>query len=91
VRGVIVTALSDAAEFDFVSRFFAPATGVDEDPVCGSAHCCLTPYWAGRLDKSELLAYQASSRGGVLRVRFAGDRVLLGGQAVLIFQGQLVA
>lgn len=89
VRGVIVTALSDDPQFDFVSRFFAPATGIDEDPVCGSAHCCLTPYWAGRLDKAELLAYQASSRGGVLRLRLRNDRVLLGGQAVLIFSGQL--
>ena len=66
--------------FDFVSRFFAPALGIDEDPVTGSAHCCLAPYWAARLGRDELVAYQASPRGGVVRVRVAGDRVLLGGQ-----------
>lgn len=91
VRGVIVTALSDVPEFDFISRFFAPATGIDEDPVCGSAHCCLTPYWSACLEKQELLAYQASSRGGVLRLRLEGDRVLLGGEAALVFTGQLHA
>lgn len=90
-KGVIVTAKSDDARFDFVSRFFAPALGVNEDPVCGSAHCCLAPYWAGQLGKTQLLAYQASARGGVLRLRLAGDRVILGGQAVTVWRGELHA
>jgi PhzF family phenazine biosynthesis protein len=90
VRGVIVTALADNRGFDFVSRFFAPAAGVNEDPVTGSAHCCLGPYWAKRQGKTELLAYQASPRGGVVRVRVNGDRVLLGGQAVTVLRGELL-
>jgi predicted PhzF superfamily epimerase YddE/YHI9 len=90
-RGVIVTARASSPGFDFVSRFFAPALGVDEDPVCGSAHCCLAPFWAERLGKSELLGYQASSRGGVVRVRVRGPRVLLGGQAVTVLKGELIA
>ena len=90
VRGVIVTALADDPRFDFVSRFFAPAFGVDEDPVCGSAHCCLTPYWAERLDKTELMANQVSARGGVLRLKLNGDRVILGGQAVTVWRGELL-
>ena len=90
VRGVIVTGPSDDDQFDFVSRFFAPAVGVDEDPVCGSAHCCLTPYWAQRLGRSELMAHQVSARGGVLRLRLNGDRVTLGGQAVTIWRGELL-
>ena len=89
VRGVIVTARSQNGGFDFVSRFFAPAVGVPEDPVTGSAHCCLAPFWAKRLGKSEFLAYQASARGGVLRVQLNGDRVLLGGQAVTVLRGEL--
>jgi PhzF family phenazine biosynthesis protein len=88
--GVIVTAPSDDPRFDFVSRFFAPALGVNEDPVCGSAHCCLTPYWAERLGKKELMAHQVSARGGVLRLRHNGDRVILGGQAVTVWQGELL-
>jgi len=88
--GIIVTAASDDLRFDFVSRFFAPALGVNEDPVCGSAHCCLTPYWAERLGKTELMAYQASSRGGVLKLRLNGDRVILGGQSVTVWQGELL-
>jgi predicted PhzF superfamily epimerase YddE/YHI9 len=91
VRGVIVTARSSSPEFDFVSRFFAPGSGVDEDPVTGSAHTALGPYWAGILGKSELTAFQASARGGVVRVRVQGDRVLLGGQAVTVMTGELVA
>jgi PhzF family phenazine biosynthesis protein len=87
-RGVIVSALSDDSRFDFVSRFFAPALGVDEDPVCGSAHCCLTPYWAARLGKTELMASQVSARGGILRLRLEGDRVMLGGQAVTVWRGE---
>lgn len=86
--GVIISAPSDDARFDFISRFFAPAMGVPEDPVCGSAHCCLTPYWAARLGKTRLMAYQASSRGGILRVRLEGDRVILGGQAVIVTRGE---
>ncbi|XXY23658.1 PhzF family phenazine biosynthesis protein [Sorangium sp. So ce216] len=78
-------------DFDFVSRFFAPATGVNEDPVTGSAHCGLTPFWAARLGKAEMLACQASARGGVVRVRVRGDRVDLGGQAVTILEGELRA
>ena len=90
VRGVIVTARSESSEYDFVSRFFAPRLGVNEDPVCGSAHCCLGPYWGERLRKSEMVAYQASPRGGVLRVGLRGDRVRIGGQAVTVFKGELM-
>lgn len=90
VRGVIVTSLTDAPEYDFLSRFFAPGSGVDEDPVTGSAHCCLGPFWSNRLKKNELMAYQASKRGGVVRVRVKGDRVQLGGQAVTVMRGELL-
>jgi len=90
VRGVIVTSRSDRPEFDFVSRFFAPASGVNEDPVTGSAHCTLGPFWQARLNKSEFTAYQASVRGGVVKVRVAGDRVVLGGQAVTVLRGELL-
>jgi predicted PhzF superfamily epimerase YddE/YHI9 len=90
VRGVIVTARSDTPEFDFISRFFAPGAGVDEDPVTGSSHTCLGPYWSKRLGKTELVAYQASARGGVVRVRCSGDRVYLGGQAVTVLRGELI-
>jgi predicted PhzF superfamily epimerase YddE/YHI9 len=91
VRGVIVTARGAANPFDFVSRYFAPGVGIDEDPVTGSAHCALAPYWTQRLGKEEMLAYQASARGGVVRVRVAGERVKLGGQAVTVHQGRLLA
>ena len=87
VRGIIATANSD---FDFLSRFFAPATGINEDPVTGSAHCALAPYWAERLGKLEMTAFQASPRGGVVKVKLAGDRVLLRGQAVTVLRGELV-
>lgn len=90
VRGVIMTALADDPKFDFVSRFFAPACGVDEDPVCGSAHCCLTPFWAERLNKTELMAHQVSARGGVIRLRLNGDHVILSGQAVTVWRGELL-
>jgi PhzF family phenazine biosynthesis protein len=90
VRGVIVTARSLDPKFDFVSRFFAPAVGINEDPVTGSAHCCLTPFWAERLGKIEMVAYQASARGGVVRVCLAGERVLLSGQAVTVMRGELI-
>lgn len=90
VRGVIVTARAESVGFDFVSRFFAPSVGIDEDPVCGSAHCCLGPYWGERLGKTDLMAYQASPRGGVLRVGLRGNRVRLAGQAVTVLRGELV-
>jgi PhzF family phenazine biosynthesis protein len=90
-RGVSVTSRSATADFDFVSRFFAPWVGINEDPVTGSAHCCLGPYWAKELGKETLLAYQASSRGGVLQVRPSGDRVTLRGQAATVFTGALLA
>jgi PhzF family phenazine biosynthesis protein len=89
-RGVVVTSRSSTAEFDFVSRFFGPAVGIDEDPVTGSSHCGLGPYWGGRLDKEQMTGYQASARGGVVRVRLAGNRVRLGGQAVTVMRGELV-
>jgi len=90
MRGVIVTSRSQSPGFDFVSRFFAPAVGVDEDPVTGSSHCCLGPYWGAKLGKSSLTAFQASARGGVLRVGLRGDRVLIGGQAVTVLRAELV-
>ena len=90
VRGVIVTSPSASPEYDFVSRFFAPGSGIDEDPVTGSAHCCLGPFWSNRLGKKELTAYQASERGGVVRVRDRGDRVTLGGQAVTVLRCELL-
>jgi len=91
VRGIIVTARADAMnEFDFVSRFFAPGSGIDEDPVTGSAHCCLGPFWQKRLGKAEFVARQISARGGTVRVRVANDRVHLGGQAVTILRGELL-
>ena len=87
---MIVTARSDDARYDFVSRFFAPAVGVDEDPVTGSAHCCLAPFWAERLGKAKLVGYQASARGGVVGVEISGDRVLLSGNAVTVLRGTLL-
>lgn len=87
-RGVIITARGDGEPYDFESRFFAPAVGVDEDPVCGSAHCCLASWWSKKLDKTTFLAYQSSARGGVLRLQLADDRVILGGQAVTVWQGE---
>ena len=90
VRGILVTSLSSGQGYDFVSRFFAPRVGVNEDPVTGSAHCCLGPFWANRLHKNEFVAYQASPRGGVLRVRVVGARVILGGQAVTVLRGELL-
>ncbi len=88
-RGVIVTARSERAEFDFVSRFFAPSAGVDEDPVTGSAHCTLADFWSGRLEKRQMRAYQASPRGGVVGVRIEGERVFLWGQAAMVLEGRL--
>jgi len=89
IRGVSVTSRSDSPEFDFVSRFFAPGSGIDEDPVTGSAHCYLGPFWSARLGKTDLIAYQASARGGTVRVRVNGERVILGGQAVTVLRGEL--
>ena len=90
VRGVIVTSRSGSPEFDFVSRFFAPGSGVDEDPATGSTHCSLAPYWGARLGKTEMIGRQVSARGGVVRVRMHGDRVVLGGQAVTVLRGELL-
>lgn len=89
MRGVIVTAPSDLPDADFISRFFAPGAGVNEDPVTGSAHCALSPYWAQRLGRTTLTGYQASPRGGYVRVEHRGDRVLLGGRAVTVLTGVL--
>jgi PhzF family phenazine biosynthesis protein len=89
-RGVVLTAASEDGKYDFVSRFFAPRVGVDEDPVTGSAHCTLAPFWAERLGRTELTGYQASRRGGVVGVRVAGDRVALLGRAITVMRGHLV-
>lgn len=88
-QGVIVTSRADA-QFDFVSRYFAPSFGINEDPVTGSAHCCLATFWHDRLQKTEFFAYQASARGGVVKVRYEGDRVFLRGQAITVFRGELL-
>jgi PhzF family phenazine biosynthesis protein len=90
-RGVVVTSRAQTTAADFVSRWFGPGVGVDEDPVTGSSHCCLAPYWSARLGKTELLGYQASRRGGFVRVRLDGDRVKLGGNAVTVLRGELLA
>ncbi len=90
VRGVIVTARADAGTgFDFVSRFFAPGVGVPEDPVTGSAHCCLAPYWGEKLGKGEMTGLQVSPRGGTVKVRLEGERVILAGCAITIAAGEL--
>jgi predicted PhzF superfamily epimerase YddE/YHI9 len=89
-RGVILTARADGGVADFVSRFFAPRVGVDEDPVTGSAHCALAPYWAERLGRTEMTGYQASARGGTVGVRVKGERVILAGQAVTVLRGELL-
>lgn len=90
-RGVIVTSRASSDGYDFVSRFFAPAAGVNEDPVTGSAHCCLGPYWKQRLGRDNLVGYQASARGGIVRTLCVGDRVRLSGQAVTVLRGELAA
>jgi PhzF family phenazine biosynthesis protein len=90
VRGVIVTSQSASADFDFVSRFFAPAVGVSEDPATGSAHCCLASFWRTRLHKDAFRAYQASARGAIISVRVADDRAFLGGRAVTVTRGELL-
>lgn len=91
VRGVIVTAYSNNDEDDFVSRFFAPRVGIDEDPVTGSVHCVLAPYWADKLDKQDLIARQLSMRGGVLELSLQKDRVLIRGEACTVLKGELYA
>lgn len=90
-RGIIVTAHADTDGFDFVSRFFAPGTGIFEDPVTGSAHCCLGPYWQRRLGRADFTAWQASERGGLVKVAIRDDRVMLSGKAVTVLQGELIA
>jgi PhzF family phenazine biosynthesis protein len=90
-RGVIVTARAEAEQdYDFVSRFFAPSVGIDEDPVTGSAHCSLGPFWSGRLGNAVLRGYQASRRGGFVEVETVGDRVFLTGLAVTVMRGEIV-
>ncbi len=89
VRGLIVTAVAEDANLDFVSRFFAPQCGVPEDPVTGSAHCCLAPYWAAKLDKTRLKGRQISARGGNVDVEIAGDRVILRGEAVTVMTAEM--
>ncbi len=87
--GVIVTSQATTAGYDFVSRYFGPQCGIDEDPVTGSAHCALGPYWEGKLQRRRFVAYQASSRGGEVRVRLEGDRAVIAGQAVTVLRGTL--
>jgi PhzF family phenazine biosynthesis protein len=89
-QGVIVTSLATASHYDFVSRYFAPAAGIPEDPVTGSTHCSLAPYWHEKLGKSDFLAYQASERGGILKVSYQTERTAISGQAVTVLQGQLL-
>lgn len=88
-RGLIVTALGDREGIDIVSRYFAPAIGIDEDPVTGAAHCVLASYWSQRLGKLELVGEQASARGGIVHMRIDGDRVFLSGSAVTVLSGRL--
>ena len=90
-RGFIVTARAESEGVDFVSRFFAPKTGIDEDPVTGSAHCCLGPYWQSRLGGNTFTARQVSERGGLVKVAVHGQRVVLSGQAVTVLRGTLLA
>lgn len=88
--GFLVTCKSENKEYDFISRYFAPAKGIDEDPVTGSAHCSLAPYWSKKLNKTELNAYQASKRGGSMKVKIQGDRVLLTGKVITVMEGNLL-
>lgn len=89
-RGLIVTGRSGEEKYDFISRYFAPWVGINEDPVTGSAHCLLAPYWAKQLGKETFTAFQASSRGGELKVHLRGERVDIFGQAVTVFKGSLL-
>jgi predicted PhzF superfamily epimerase YddE/YHI9 len=88
-RGLIVTSRASRTDCDYVSRYFAPAAGVDEDPVTGSAHCCLGPFWKDRLGRDNLMGFQASARGGYVRTRCEGDRVFISGQAITVMRGEL--
>ena len=90
-RGVVITSTASSSKYDFVSRYFAPWVGIDEDPVTGSNHCCLGPFWGNRMNKRQLTAYQASERGGILQLRLEDDRVCLGGHAVTVLSGELYA
>ncbi len=87
-RGLIISAKSSSDKYDFVSRFFAPNSGIDEDPVTGSAHCCLAPFWSKRLGKKELIGFQASKRGGVVYTKLKDDTVLLSGNAVTVMKSE---
>lgn len=89
-RGIIVTSKTSSSKYDFISRFFAPDLGIDEDPVTGSAHCCLAPYWAKSMRKYKFMAYQASPRGGELKVNLIEDRVVLGGETITVMEGKVV-
>lgn len=93
IANVIVTSKAESdSEYDFISRFFCPGLGINEDPVTGAAHCCLAPYWRDRLHQDRFLAYQASTRGGVIKINYdGGDRVSLLGQAVTVMRGELSA
>lgn len=90
-RGVIVTSRANDEAVDFVSRCFFPAIGIDEDPVTGSAHCCLGPYWQQQLRKSEISALQISKRGGVLKLQLSGDRIRISGQAITTLKGRILS
>jgi len=87
---LIITAQTSGGKYDFISRFFSPDTGIPEDPVTGLGHCFLTPYWAAKLNKDQLIAYQASARGGTVWCRLGKDRVYLGGKAVTLFSGEIL-
>ncbi len=89
-RGVSITCKSRDSKYDFVSRYFAPWVGINEDPANGSSHCALTPYWANHFGKNELTAYQASERGGELTLRLAGDRVKISGKAITVLKAELL-
>lgn len=89
-RGIIVTSKSRSGKYDFISRFFAPNLGISEDPVTGSAHCCLAPYWAEKLGKYKFMAYQASARGGEIKANLIKDRVMLGGESITVMEGDLL-
>ncbi len=88
-RGIILTALDQSGQYDFVSRFFAPAAGINEDPVTGSAHCSLAPYWSGRINKTNMVGYQASQRGGVVHTQIVGQRVWLTGRGFIFARGEI--
>ncbi len=87
---LVITAQTSEGKFDFISRFFSPKTGIPEDPVTGLGHCILTPYWAEKLNKDQLVAYQASARGGTVWCRLGKERVYLGGKAVTLFSGEVL-